>query len=120
MYVQGVGSMARHQMLLIIQWMQLGRNAWQISQQRRAAAPQEISSQEEIIINVWGPDRAVKKFNASLTIAHEAKVGKSDKNQLHADHETGENFLVENTKEKTQTNKPPKKQICIWKIQALL
>lgn len=75
-YVQGVDSMARHQTLLIIQWMQLGRNAWQISQRRRAAALQEISSQGEIFITVCGPDRAVKKFDGLLTIAHEAKVGK--------------------------------------------
>lgn len=61
--------------------MQLGRNAWQISQRRRAAALQEISAQEKIFITACGPDRAVKEFNALLTIAHEAKAGKSDKNQ---------------------------------------
>lgn len=105
-FVQGVGSMARHQTLLITQWMQLGRNARQISQQRRAAALQEISSQEEIIITVCGPDRAVKKFDALLTIADEAKVGKSDKNQLHADCEMGENFLGENTKGKKKNPRP--------------
>lgn len=99
-YVQGIGSVARHQMLLITQWMQLGRNAWQISQQRRAAALQEISPQEEIIITVCGPDRAVKKFNALVTIAHEAKIGKSDKNQLHTDDAVAENFLDKNTKKK--------------------
>lgn len=69
-------------MLLITQWMQLGRNAWQISQRRRAAALPEISPQEEIIITVCGPDRAVKKFDALVTIAHEVKIGKSDKKSV--------------------------------------
>lgn len=70
--------------------------------EKESSCPEDTASQEEIIITVCGLDRAVKKFSALLTIAHEAKVGKSDKNQLHTDHEMGENFLEENTKKKTK------------------
>lgn len=63
-----------------------------------------------------GPDRAVKKCDTLLTIAHEAWVRRSDKIVAHrtrgstlagtlASHFTGENFLVENTmKKKRMTN----------------
>lgn len=83
--------------------MQLGRNARQISQRRRAAAPKiPLHKKRSLSLSV-GPDRAVKKFSDLLTIAHEVKVGKSDKNQFHTDHEMGENLLEENTNQKNKT-----------------